>query len=233
MSQQSNIAILFFSRTAAREGLKKTWFTGESYHKNKLLASSLIAQSLSAIEKASFPVYHYHEGKQQGNTFGERIANAYQEVFALGYDAIIGVGNDTPEIVQLDWGGIAMQLCAGNTVLGPSLRGGSYLIGLKAETFDRQAFEQLPWQSSQLFQALHDWCENNGTDPVLLSTRRDVNTYLDLEALRQSTGVAKFALQLIAALAGTRPPAKWLQRPPYSSITPFLNLPFRAPPVLG
>lgn len=187
MTKKKQIALLFFSRSAALEGRKKAWFSAGSGSKNKTLAAALIRHTYQTLEQSGFPVFHFHENNQQGQTFGERLANAYQEVFDLGYEAVVAVGNDTPEIDRIDWHHTANQLMAGKCVIGPTFRKGAYLIGITAEAFKKEAFEQLPWQSEQLFQALHTFCTRSNEPPVLLDTLRDLNTRGDLGKLRFSS----------------------------------------------
>ena len=155
-------------------GLKK------ASEKNTLLAKTLIEQSFDSIQNLDLPVFHYHEGNQKGVTFGEKLANAYEDIFALGYEAVISLGNDTPEIIHIDWQKIKSELSAGRCVIGASQRGGAYLIGLTAASFEKISFQNLPWKSGKLFQDLATYCQKNGDLPILLQALPDINVYQDL-----------------------------------------------------
>ncbi len=228
---EKKIALLYFSRQASAESRKKRWFSGNSHRKNRALASSLILQSLQVVQQSGFPVFHFHEGNQKGRTFGERLANAYQEVFDLGYDAVIATGNDTPDIAAVNWQDVRKKLNSGKCVLGPSLRGGTYLIGLTAEAFRKSAFEQLPWQSNKLLAALQQFCERINDDaPAILEKLRDLNSYHDLVKVVKTGNVTLWLKQIILQLLHKT--AQTCALPDILlNTTLLINMPFRAPPV--
>lgn len=134
-------------------------------------------------KKSKLPFFHFHEGKQVGNTFGERIANAYQELFNQGFDAVIAIGNDTPGQECIDWDHAVSQLNAGNCVLGPSQRGGAYLIGVTKEVFQQGSFAQLSWQTNQLFATLEVYCRKSSSEPTILPCLLDANSAADLDTI--------------------------------------------------
>lgn len=232
MKVGEKIALIYFSRNVASEGRMKAWFSGKAAEQNKVLASTLIHQSSSALQQAGFPVFHYHENNQQGTTFGERIANACQEVFALGYDAVITVGNDCPEIGSTNWSVIRQQLSAGNCVVGPSLRRGAYLIGITREAFNKEQFQQLPWQTNKLLDALLRFCTVSHRQTHVLNPLRDINTLVDVKALLKSSSLNRYVKRILLSLffyrltSVTHQPASFLSSPLLS------GSPFRAPPVL-
>jgi hypothetical protein len=199
MENQGKIAVLYFSRTAATEGRAKAWFSAAAPERNATLADALILHTDHFLQNSGLPVFHYHEGNQRGNSFGERIANAFQDTFSLGYEAVIAVGNDTPEMSRLDWNRIIEPLRSGQCVLGPTFRRGAYLIGLTAEMFEKTGFLKLPWQSRRLLQALIDFCQTDQDPVILLDTLRDINSCDDLKLLAQS-GAVDPALQYLFLL---------------------------------
>ena len=128
MSEQKNIALLYFSRSARLEGRRKNWASRRP-ELNRAIASSLILRSTRTVRASGLPVFHYHEGNQKGQTFGERMANAFQEVFALGFEAVISVGNDSPELARTNWQDITARLAEGEYLL---VHGGTSGIGTTA-----------------------------------------------------------------------------------------------------
>jgi len=186
MQNKSNIALIYFSRREVSESQHKSWFK-KGHNLNRLIASALIHSSYQAIKKSGFPVFHYHEGNQTGSTFGERFANAYEEVFQLGYDAVIAVGNDSPELSSTNWQEVNSQLLKGKCVIGPSIRGGAYLIGITRAAFHKVEFEKLPWQTNRLFQSLVHFCYKKNNDPHFIQILRDINSFLDIKALKNSS----------------------------------------------
>ena len=180
MKCNQGTAIIYFSRHAAVEGQHKSWFKNKASQKNTLLAKVLIDQSFDSIKNLDLPVFHYHEGNQKGNSFGEKLANAYADVFALGFESVISLGNDTPEIARIDWTKIKNELAQGRCVIGASQSGGAYLIGLTFESFDQISFQNLPWKSDKLFQNLVAFCQAFHMMPLTLQPLRDINVYQDL-----------------------------------------------------
>lgn len=177
MEYQKDIALIFFSRTESDEARHKLWFKDLS--KSQKLAHVLIEKAKTIIQSSGIPVYHYHEKKQRGDSFGEKIANAYQEVFDLGYQQVISVGNDCSKLENINWQEISHNLTSGNSVLGADSRGGAYLIGIQRASFDKLKFEKLSWQKNTLYSELKNLCEIE-TSVKELSRARDFNTFHDL-----------------------------------------------------
>lgn len=230
MKAKKNIALIYFSFSAQQEVKRKNWFAQTSQKQNLEIASSLILQSSEVVQQSGFPVFHYHEGNQKGNSFGERIANAYQEVFDLGYDAVISVGNDSPEIAQTNWSDIRAQLEKGNSILGPDLRGGTYLIGITKEIFDKENFQKLSWQSKNIFQELYDYCCCQ-SQPTLLKKLRDINSLHDLKkAIQNFSFLPKLQKILLQLFQNT-----FFQKlfPPQKISFSLNNQALRAPPTLA
>jgi len=182
MLHKDNIAIIYFSRSARQESRRKSWLSGALRARNEALASCLITHSAQSLRSSGLPVFHFHEGNQRGDSFGARLANAYADVFAQGYQAVVSVGNDCPDLDRIDWSSVCASLQRGQAVIGPSLRGGAYLIGITAVGFRQKEFEALPWQRRELLSALHSFCASSG-DYLVLRRRRDINTYDDLRLL--------------------------------------------------
>ena len=182
--KKGNTAILFFSRNVSLEARSKSWFTSRKAISNRQLAKVLIHQTEKFLSQKD-NVFHFHEGLQKGGNFGERISNAFHDLFCKGYDSIIAIGNDSPEIVSLDWGSITRELKNEKLVLGANYRGGAYLIGICKDHFDRKAFEALPWQTKQLYTSLLDYSSYVGNALVHeLPKLLDVNSMRDLEKIK-------------------------------------------------
>lgn len=181
MLPSSPIALIFFSRNAENEGLAKSWLGKARTRSNAAIAKALIDKAQSNVQKAGLDVLHFDERRQRGEQFGERLAHAFADVFAMGYRAAIAVGNDSPELGATDWAALKRALENGHNILGPTLRGGAYLIGMQAEGFLAADFAALPWQTVSLYAALSSQLCARETVyelPIL----RDLNTLQDLKA---------------------------------------------------
>jgi uncharacterized protein len=189
MQPSTDIALILFSRSAAAEALSKHWLGSGRKRQNHAVARLLITQAKACVKSAGFETIVYDERLQRGKTFGERLANAFADVFARGFKAAIAVGNDSPQLGQTDWAALGQALSIGQRVLGPTLRGGAYLIGLQADGFDAEAIANLPWQSSNTYNALHTLLVDQSKQERVftLPMLRDLNTADDLWAyLHQS-----------------------------------------------
>ncbi|WNJ20010.1 DUF2064 domain-containing protein [Pontibacter sp. G13] len=173
------IAILYFSRNARQEATAKSWL-GHRSSRNETIAKALIDRTACTLQATGLPVFRFHEGNQQGETFGEKLVHAYQALFEQGFEAVISVGNDTPDLDQVDWDQIAERLARGELIIGPTVRGGTYLMGLTQSAFDAEQFLELPWQSRHLCEALVTSLHEAGHFLHELPHFRDLNSLQDL-----------------------------------------------------
>tara|TARA_R110002012_G_scaffold299067_1_gene497869 strand:- start:71047 stop:71736 length:690 start_codon:yes stop_codon:yes gene_type:complete len=228
LKKQNNIALIFFSRNKAEEAKQKSWFKEQS--KNQMLAEMLITRASTAIQSSGIPVYHFNEAKQIGNSFGERIANAYQAMFDLGYEQVISVGNDCPDLQNINWIELSQSLQSGKSALGPDTRGGAYLIAIQKKSFDKSQFEKLNWQKNTLYEELSQLCEET-TELVELNQYRDINSFHDIRFLSRQKSFTKSFLKLIAQLLqGFKGIAIEFQIKSHNFYI-FKDSPLRAPPI--
>jgi glycosyltransferase A (GT-A) superfamily protein (DUF2064 family) len=200
MQDAPKIALIFFSRRAEQEAMAKPWLGNSKRAANTALAQLLITNTQAIIAGTGMACFWISEEQQRGERFGQRLANAFADVFAQGYTAAIAVGNDSPGLAGTNWDALAQLMCEGKNLLGPTLRGGAYLIGLQAEGFDAQLFAAQPWQTGRIYSALKaNWDES---DLEELPPLRDLNTLQDL-LISASTHAGPFASQLRRILSNT------------------------------
>ncbi len=129
------------------------------------------------VQKTSMDHYLIDEEQQVGSSFGERLANAFQTVFNEGYDNVIAVGNDCLGLTADDLLHTEDILTYQAAVIGPDLRKGAYLIGMRKNAFDFDRFIKLPWQSKSTFHALTEYF----SEYFLLELKSDFNEIDDLK----------------------------------------------------
>jgi len=202
--RNKHIALLFFSRSPLAESRSKKIIRNDT-GKNRNVAGLLVQQALQTVEKSGLPVFVFDEKKQNGDTFGERLANAYDEIFGQGYKGVIAVGNDCPALASIDWNSIAGELLANRSVLGPTPKGGSYLIGLTRDVFHKDAFQNLPWKTSSIYRALVTLIENRNGQYLEITEQRDINRFEDLKYFLKSNfkGFLKRFKELLKTLFET------------------------------
>ncbi len=119
----------------------------------------------------------YDKKLQKGPDLGVRMANAFQEGFASGYERISIIGSDMFDLKQNDLENAFAQLNENDFVIGPAADGGYYLLGMK--TFKSELFQNKQWGSGTV---LEDTLENLKDDKIaILEERNDVDVYEDIK----------------------------------------------------
>jgi uncharacterized protein len=86
---------------------------------------------------------------QRGTDLGERMSNAFKEVYEEGANSMIIIGSDCPGITPELINDAFYQLNNFDIVIGPALDGGYYLLGMNRPIL--QLFESITWSTSTVF----------------------------------------------------------------------------------
>lgn len=176
-------AIVVFADTTKSEARSKRLLPELNEKANLELLRYMTNATCQLAQQTDLPVILVNGALQSGKTFGERIHSAFQYAFDQGYENCVLIGNDCLGLNVDDLIEAAFFVQHNKTVLGPDLRGGTWVIGLNHLTFAQTDFAQFSWQKKALFAELvnHFGTENS----ILLSTKKDVNTSADLKAFKQ------------------------------------------------
>jgi len=121
----------------------------------------------------------YTKRKQMGNDLGERMLNAFKELFDQGFTRIIIIGSDCLQL-KTDTLEKAVALLESNSaVIGPASDGGYYLLGLTK--FYPDLFIDKPWSTNKVFAKTIDDLINQGISYTLLEELNDIDDATDLE----------------------------------------------------
>lgn len=150
---------------------------------NQWIAQQLIDHTLRTVRRTGLPVYQAQQ--QKGSSFGERLANAVEEVFAQDHQQLIIVGNDSPGLNARMLQKATRALQEQSMVIGPATDGGSYLIGLSRESYQRAAFVQLAWETSRLCADLLAYGTALGQSVDQLPLLHDIDSAQDLRRVWQ------------------------------------------------
>lgn len=146
----SNTAILIFSRLPQEEILHKRILN--DVKANRALLQHLYIKTFEAAKKTGLPIIACSEKEQQGNTFAEKITNAIDDTLCKGYDNLIILGADCPEISKKKIETAYTQLLLGKEIVaGQDRRGGIYLLGLNKKVFKAKNFLAFNWQTNKLY----------------------------------------------------------------------------------
>lgn len=129
----------------------------------------------------------YHFEVQSGNDLGSKMENAFQRLFAKGYEKIIILGTDCGELER----GIVVEafelLDTHEVVIGPARDGGYYLLGMKKMIAD--LFEDIPWSTEKVLFLTMEKLENQKISYELLEILSDVDRIEDWKKLKEKQKV--------------------------------------------
>jgi rSAM/selenodomain-associated transferase 1 len=120
---------------------------------------------------------------QRGDAFGERLTNAAEDLFAVGFDAVCLIDSDSPTVPQRAYSDAARLLSQSGdrVVFGPSDDGGYYLIGMKK--LHRRLFEDIDWSTERVADQTIERAKELGVALELLPTWYDVDDRVTLQRL--------------------------------------------------
>ncbi len=197
MSQMNNTAILFFSRNLKEEFLAKN--IGLNIHQFSNLFNLLVQKTRSTIDQTNIPVKALFSDEQIGSSFGERLTNGISNLFSEGFDNVIIVGNDAPELSSEDLLWVRNNLEKGKNVLGRDSHGGAYLIGVSKKDFCSSAFLNIDWNTPLVFGQLKSLLSSEELDRSLI----DLNKRSDFERIiKRGVYLAKAFKQMLKAIFG-------------------------------
>jgi glycosyltransferase A (GT-A) superfamily protein (DUF2064 family) len=226
----ASTAILVFSRSAEEEASVKTFHHGQGPQADLWVARQLIAHTLATVRQTGLPVYQAR--RQTGASFGERLANALEEVFQHGHQRVIIVGNDSPglNLRLLQEANQALQ--EQSMVIGPATDGGSYLIGLSRYAYQRTAFVQLAWETAQLCDDLRAYSMALQQSTHQLPLLSDIDSAQDLQRVwRQLPQWHRFRIKVRARFQPSRKPSTIFRSP--RLLPELAALALRGPPALN
>jgi uncharacterized protein len=118
---------------------------------------------------------------QQGTHLGERMAAAFRYSFSLGYERVLILGSDSPDLPStflIE----ALEALRQQAVIGPSEDGGYYTLGFTPSTFCSNVFGTLPWSTPQVYPQTLEILKKYSCPVHILPAWADIDT---LEDLRQ------------------------------------------------
>lgn len=117
---------------------------------------------------------------QKGKDLGERMLNAVHQLFEMGYEKVVLIGADSPDL-PIDYINDAfIKLDTYELVIGPTEDGGYYLIGMN-KPLDI-IFKNIQWGSSTVIKDTVSIAEKEGIEYFLLPQWYDID---DVEGLRK------------------------------------------------
>ncbi|UZD23163.1 TIGR04282 family arsenosugar biosynthesis glycosyltransferase [Algoriphagus halophytocola] len=152
-----------------------------------------IAQQCEMSKKLYFSNYiegdsagygdEYQFEVQTGQDLGEKMSNAFRETFAQGFERVVIIGTDCPELSPQVINQAFAELRHNDAVIGPAKDGGYYLLGMSR--YLPGVFEGIPWSTEQVTKLTTDFLQNNEHPFVLLPVLSDVDYEEDWRRFEQ------------------------------------------------
>lgn len=115
---------------------------------------------------------------QTGDDLGARMVSAFKKVLGSRYRSVVVIGTDIPGINGPLLTTAVKSLQDHDVVLGPTVDGGYYLIGLRSLV--PALFENMPWSTDQVYALTEKKIKALGLSLKVLPRLRDLDTVEDL-----------------------------------------------------
>ncbi len=145
-------AILFFHRAESEEKKYKSFRAS--------VVTFLNSRTRKLISRSGLPVFEYIDNIQENISLQERFYLAVNSTFKIGFEHVIVVGNDCPQLQLGDVHKASKQLESTDLVIGPDLRGGTYLLGISRNIFTKEWALSLPWHTNRFAEVAATEIEN-------------------------------------------------------------------------
>lgn len=116
---------------------------------------------------------------QIGDDLGTRMASAFKQALGSPYRSVVVIGTDIPGINGPLLTTAVEGLQDHDVVVGPTMDGGYYLIGLRSPVPD--LFEGIPWSTDQVYALTEQKIKMLGLSLKILPKLRDLDTVEDLQ----------------------------------------------------
>jgi rSAM/selenodomain-associated transferase 1 len=222
MSREQN-CILFFIKSPERGQVKRRLAASLGETVATELYSTFVIDALATLDTCQARVvvcFYPPEGEksivawlgrhhsylpQRGADLGQRMKNAFFFAFDRGFEQVIIVGSDIPDLPRNIIEDAFESLHSRDAVFGPSFDGGYYLIGFRRDTFQPQAFDGIVWGTETVLQETIDCLRTTGLSLHTLPTWNDIDTLADLKDLFQRHRQTAFSSsQTISYLWGVK-----------------------------
>lgn len=156
-------------------------------------------QTMPAYLKRIFSAYLFY--KQKGENLGQRMQDACEFAKSKRAGKMVVIGSDAPTLPSSYIQEAFFHLEDNDVVLGPSVDGGYYLIGVKESS--ARLFENIGWSSNKVFYQTLRNIQNLGKKCSVLARWYDVDDYQGLCYLQtwlqqaQDKAVAKWTRKFL------------------------------------
>lgn len=146
----------------------------------KVNADTIIVYS--GPDGASFPDFPgIRLVQQRGKDLGNRMYNAFADMFSDGAEKCVLIGSDIPGVTAGLLNDAFKKLVNADMVIGPASDGGYYCIGFKRESLNKMIFREIPWSTSDVFSKTVNRIQVAGLTAKYLTQLSDIDEIKDLK----------------------------------------------------
>lgn len=180
MNKNFSTAIIVFTRTEYEELQAKDFF-GKDHNKSAAFVRLLNSKMASEAKETGFSVFNTSHLRE--NRFVDKYQRAFQEIFDQGYDRVICVGNDIPEINAALLLEVNEKLNQHDLVTATTINAGIAFLALTRAGFEHFNFHAIQWQKEQMLTSLYDYLRFQKIKHTYLKKCFvELNSYLDVDA---------------------------------------------------
>ena len=121
----------------------------------------------------------FEKNLQEGANLGEKMSNSFSLAFERGIEKAVIIGSDCPDVTDELIKKAFQSLDKADLVIGPSLDGGYYLLGMKKH--HPELFTGIEWSEITVFETTVRKAKNSGLNISELPALNDIDTIEDLK----------------------------------------------------
>lgn len=121
--------------------------------------------------------------EQIGDSLGERMLDAIEKAFGMGYEKVVLVGTDVPELRADTLNAAFNALDTSDIAIGPTDDGGYYLIGMKTPC--KAAFDVKKYSTASVFEETVKSVNESGKSVAVVDKYSDLDEPNDLYGFRK------------------------------------------------
>jgi rSAM/selenodomain-associated transferase 1 len=122
---------------------------------------------------------NFNKRKQMGENLGARMLHAFKGGFKEGYDNIVIIGSDCPDVNHVLLEQAFIDLSEHDLVIGPSADGGYCLLGMNK--LEAELFRDIDWSTEHVLEQTLEKAKSLTLSVTCLPELNDIDTIEDLE----------------------------------------------------
>ena len=123
---------------------------------------------------------------QIGDDLNQILYNGFRTSLKMGYNSSIALASDIPDLPESILNEAVLKLKTFDSVIGPSIDGGYYLIGLQKNAVRKNLFQGITWSTEKVYAETMNKIKEEKISCYPLTPWGDVDVIDDLERLLSS-----------------------------------------------